>query len=71
LQKKIATLESDDKEMIDNTFTSGLLHDVGKLLLFSHMHEEYEQAVIQALETPCSLHDAEQQVFGAGHCPCR
>jgi len=65
--KKIAILESDDKEMIDNTFISGLLHDVGKLLLFSRMNEKYEQAVTMALETPCSLHDAEQQVFGACH----
>ena len=65
--KKIAFQESDDKEMIDNTFIAGLLHDVGKLLLFSRMPKEYEQAVTRAIETPCLLHEAEHLVFGACH----
>lgn len=65
--KKIALNESDDKEMIDNAFIAGLLHDVGKLILFSRMPGEYEQAVIQAGETACTLRKAEQQVFGACH----
>lgn len=65
--KKIALHESEDKEMVDHAFIAGLLHDIGKLLLFSHMPREYEQAIISAEETPCPLHQAEEQVFGACH----
>ncbi len=65
--KKIALNESDDKEMIDNAFISGLLHDVGKLILFSRIPGEYEQTVIQAKETTCTLEKAEHRVFGACH----
>lgn len=65
--KKIALYESVDNEMIDNAFIAGLLHDVGKLLLFSRMPAKYEQAVILAEETPGTLREAEQQTFGACH----
>ena len=65
--KAIALHESEDKEMIDNAFISGLLHDVGKLLLFSRMPEEYEQAVVEAGETDCTLGKAEHRILGACH----
>ncbi len=65
--KNIAAHETDDKEIIDNAFIAGLLHDVGKLLLFSRMPEKYEQAVILANESHCSLEEAERQIFGACH----
>jgi HD-like signal output (HDOD) protein len=65
--KTIASHESNDREMIDHSFIAGLLHDVGKLLLFSRKPEEYEQAIILARETPCTLREAEQKIFGACH----
>ncbi len=65
--KKIATLESEDRDLIDHAFVAGLLHDVGKLLLLSRMHGEYEQAVRMAMETSCSLLEAEQKIFGLSH----
>ncbi len=65
--KTIAAQGTDDKEMIDNAFIAGLLHDVGKLLLFSRMPEKYEQAVTLAMESHCSLEEAERQIFGACH----
>jgi len=65
--KQIAAMETDDKEMIDNAFVGGLLHDVGKLLLFSRMPEKYEQAASMSLEPLCSLNEAEHQVFGSCH----
>ncbi|HFQ89222.1 MAG TPA: HDOD domain-containing protein [Desulfobulbus sp.] len=65
--KQIALRETADREMIDHAFVAGLLHDVGKLLLFSRMPDEYEQAVRTATETSCSLLEAEQGIFGLSH----
>ncbi len=65
--KKIASLETDDRDVIDHAFVAGLLHDVGKLLLFSRMSEEYEQAVLRAAGSSCSLLAAEHEVFGLSH----
>ncbi len=63
----IAAHETGDKELEDNAFIGGLLHDIGKLLFFSHLLERYEQALTHAQEMPCSMHEAEQQTFGASH----
>jgi len=46
--KKIAVAESGDKQFIDTVFIAGMMHDVGKLLLFSAMHDAYVQAVNMA-----------------------
>ncbi len=63
----IAACESNDNELIDNAFIAGLLHDIGKLLLFSQMRSSYEKAVGYALETPSTMDNAEQKIFGACH----
>ena len=65
--RKIAGEASKDQEMIDHCFIAGLLHDVGKLLLFSRLPKEYEQAVVMAGETGCTLDEAELRIFGTGH----
>ncbi len=65
--KQIALQETEDREMIDHAFVAGLLHDVGKLLLFSRMPEEYEQVVRMATEASCSLMEAEHEIFGLSH----
>jgi len=66
--KKIALQESEDKKLIDDTFIAALLHDVGKLILFSRMPEEYEQAILFSQEKGTALTEAEQQIFQARHC---
>lgn len=65
--KEIAIQETDDRVLIDHTFVAGLLHDVGKLLLFCRMPEEYEQAMHLATGSSCSLLEAEQEIFGLSH----
>ncbi len=64
---KIAGAISQDQEMIDHCFIAGLLHDVGKLLLFSRLPKQYEQAVSVARQTGCTLEKAELHIFGTGH----
>jgi len=66
--KKIALQESEDKNLIDNTFIAALLHDVGKLIFFSRMPEKYEQAITLSQENEIALTEAEQQIFKSCHC---
>jgi HD-like signal output (HDOD) protein/CheY-like chemotaxis protein len=51
----------------DDAFTSGLLHDLGKLVLMSRISERYEAIEEEARESGRDLHDVEQQRLGANH----
>ncbi len=66
--KKIAQAETEDKEIIDSSFIAGMIHDIGKLLLFSHVEGPFIEAVEMAKETGMSLVECEQDVFSANHC---
>jgi HD-like signal output (HDOD) protein len=65
--KQIAMMESDDKQLIDTVFIAGMMHDVGKLLLFSSLHDTYVQAVAMAREQDLPLWQAEQMTYNAHH----
>ena len=52
----------------DSAFVAGLMHDTGKLLLFTHARERYLQALALCLESGCSSVSAEQRFLGADHC---
>lgn len=67
LAKKIALNESDDKELIDNCFISGLLHDIGKLVLLAQLLEKYEKVVLLAGEQKIQLRMAEKEIFDTTH----
>ena len=66
--KKIAQAETSDKEIVDSSFIAGMIHDIGKLLLFSHVQQPFIEAVEMAQETGTSLVECEQDVFSANHC---
>jgi HD-like signal output (HDOD) protein len=65
--KKIAMDQSDDKDIIDNSFIAGLLHDIGKLVMLAKMDKQYEEATLLAGEEGISLRTAEKQIFNAVH----
>jgi len=67
LAKKIALAETNDKFFIDTVFIAGIMHDVGKLLLFSSLQNSYLTAVAMAREQDLSLCQAEQNVFHSDH----
>jgi HD superfamily phosphohydrolase YqeK len=46
---------------------AGMMHDVGKLLLFSTLHNPYVQAVTMAREHNLPLCQAEQHVLNSDH----
>jgi HD-like signal output (HDOD) protein len=48
-------------------FISGLLHDVGKILLDQYFHEGFVSAVKMADETRIPLYEAEKRVLGMTH----
>lgn len=52
----------------DEAFIAGLMHDTGKVLLFTHDKERYLQALTHSLETGCTSLEAEQRFFGVDHC---
>ena len=51
----------------EEAFMAGLLHDVGKILLFSHFAEEYTDTVNYSLKNNCASFEAEQKLLGIDH----
>lgn len=49
-------------------YVSGILHDVGEVLLMNQRRDEFRQAMKISLEQECDIHDAELEVFGTSHC---
>ena len=65
--RKIAECESNDTQLIDDSFIAAMLHDIGKLILAVNMTDEFQRAVTLARETNRPLWEAELEVFGTTH----
>jgi HD-like signal output (HDOD) protein len=52
---------------IENYFISGILHDIGKLLFYRVIPEDYAKAINYANEKNISLRDAEVAIIGISH----
>lgn len=52
----------------DEAFIAGLMHDTGKVLLFTHDTTRYLQVLAMVLEQGYSSAQAEREVFGCDHC---
>jgi HD-like signal output (HDOD) protein len=63
----IAQAEAASDEICSQSFTAGMLHDVGKLALVANLPEEFTRAVDLARERKIELWEAEREVFGATH----
>ena len=55
-------------KLIDEAFIAGLMHDTGKVLMFSHSPESYEKVFKLVFESQCSSVVAEQKYFAFDHC---
>ena len=60
-------LEFGKPEDCEEAFVAGLVHDIGKVLLFTHARKEYMDALTYALENNCSSREAEQKFMGTDH----
>ncbi len=65
--KIIARAQSEDNDLIDNSFIAGLLHDIGKLVMLAKMDKQYEEATLLAGEEGICLRSAEKRIFNAVH----
>jgi putative nucleotidyltransferase with HDIG domain len=67
LARKIATKENGDREMVDNTFMAGMLHDLGKLVLIANFPEKYQKIFELSRHENLPFHQAELEIIGATH----
>jgi HD-like signal output (HDOD) protein/CheY-like chemotaxis protein len=65
--KRIAEEECEDRDVIDDSYTAGLLHDVGLMILATKLPEQFNKALVTAREQHMSLFDAEKETLGATH----
>ncbi len=65
--RRMARAEGFDAEAVDRCFVSGLLHDVGKLILARGQTAAFSQALATASRDRVPLWQVEQQVIGASH----
>jgi HD-like signal output (HDOD) protein/ActR/RegA family two-component response regulator len=65
--KSIAEDEEASKNIIDDAFTSGLLHDIGILMLACRFPEKYAKTIIFAKGNSIPIWEAEQEFFSTTH----
>ena len=65
--KVLAVKLGHDPKSLDEFFTAGLLHDIGKVVLDKYVHEEFSEAVKMAAEKDMLIMEAEREVLGADH----
>ncbi|MDR3631817.1 MAG: response regulator [Desulfocapsaceae bacterium] len=68
MAKLIAQCEGEEKDIVNNCFIAGILHDIGKLILVSRLESVYSDAILLARREQMSLRQAEIRVFKATHC---
>ena len=67
LARAIAKCEDAPRDVVDDAFVGGLLHDAGKLILADRMPDAYEEVFRQAKANKVSLPEAEFDILGATH----
>jgi HD-like signal output (HDOD) protein len=65
--RRIAVAEQQEKNLVEECFTAGLLHDIGRLMLMSNLSEEYALVMQRAERENLSLVAAERAVLGTTH----
>jgi len=65
ISQKIAQLT--DYAGVDDCFTAGLLHDIGKVVVDQYLHEEMEKVIKLTQEHDISFADAEKEIMGINH----
>ena len=65
--KMVAQMEDQSKEIIDDAYMVGLLHDLGKLVLAQNLSDRYQTVLQEALATNRCLWQIEYAHFGTSH----
>jgi HD-like signal output (HDOD) protein len=67
LARTILRRERAEFSEVEDAFTAGMLHDMGKLMLAENLPEEFAEAMALAEKNRIPLEQAETEVFGATH----
>jgi putative nucleotidyltransferase with HDIG domain len=67
LARSIMQMETHNAKLADEAFTTGLLHDIGKLLLAANLTEKYSHALSVARHQKMGEAEAERLAFGTCH----
>lgn len=67
LANKIAQTEMLGKEVINDAFTAGLLHDLGRVVLAFNLPREYGEVMAQSHQDELLLCEAERRLFETTH----
>jgi putative nucleotidyltransferase with HDIG domain len=67
MAQTIATLEGASEEVLEQTFTAGVLHDIGKVLLAENPAVDYSGVIARARQTGRPLFEVERDVFQVTH----
>lgn len=67
LARKIANAEGASKQDVEDSFTAGLLHDIGKLVLVASAPEKYDDAIADSASEGEPHRNAERKIFGTTH----
>jgi putative nucleotidyltransferase with HDIG domain len=65
--KKIAESESIDKKIAEDSFTAGLLHDIGQIILALRRRDEFGRAIQESIDEGVPLIEKEKEIIGATH----
>jgi hypothetical protein len=65
--KRIAESEVKERRIVDHAFTSGLLHDVGLIILATKKASVLDEAVARARAAQVSLFEVERDMLGLTH----
>ena len=65
--RHIADMMGCDQTMLDDTFTAGLLHDIGIVILAAHLPEYHVRIKAHVESEDSTYWQAEKAIFGASH----
>ncbi len=65
--KQIVLMHGGGCTLAETTFTAGLMHDIGKVVLASNFNEQYRGAQSLAGNQNVPLWEVEKEIFGASH----
>ena len=67
LAQRMATSEKCAKSVVDECSTAGILHEIGKLVLFAEMPKQYAEVLASITDKSGGLTAAERERFGCTH----
>jgi putative nucleotidyltransferase with HDIG domain len=65
--RRLAKFEQLNEAQCEETFVSGLLHDIGKLVMAANADADYQTVVKRSRQEGVPANELEQEIFGATH----